>query len=110
DRFLCRGGRDRGRMFAFRPRRSRGGIAPDKKQSNGKRASNHSDIDPGAIFRTASASEMNIFGAFDSFGSELKGPGDDECDWESDRDQRDNQAHDPIWNLQERENLRGNLN
>ena len=85
-------------------------MAPDEKQSNGKRGSNHSDIDPGAIFRTASGGKIDIFRAFDSFRSELKGPGDDECDWESDRDQRDDQAHDPIWDLQERENLGGNLN
>ncbi len=96
-------------MFAFRRRRSRGGIAPDEKQSYRDGGSNHGDIDPGAIFRTASAWEMDIFGALDSFRSELEGPGDNECDWESDRDQRDDQAHHPIWNLQERENLRGNL-
>src|SRR5207253_8362213 len=88
----------------------RGGIAPDEKQSNGKRGSNHSDIDPGTIFRTASGGKIDIFRAFDSFRSELKGPSDDERDRESSRDQYDHQPHDPSWNLQERENLGGNLN
>src|SRR5438445_30853 len=41
---------------------------------------------------------------------ELEGPGDDEGDWECNRDQYDHQPHDPIRNFQERENLRGNLN
>ena len=43
-------------------------------------------------------------------GVKLEGPGDDKRDWESGRDQNDHQPHDPIWNLQEWENLGGNLN
>src|SRR5204863_9408468 len=45
----------------------------------------------------------------DPFRCKLERPGDDERDWESDRDQCDHQPHDPIWNLQEWEDLRSNL-
>jgi hypothetical protein len=54
--------------------------------------------------------KIDIFRPPDSFRRELEGPRDDKRDWESNRDQHDNQPHDPIWNLQEWENLRGDLN
>ena len=97
-------------MSLFHRRRSRGGITPDEKQSHGQGSSNQSDIDPGAIFRTASGEKIDIFGALDSFRRELKSPGDHQCNGESDRDQRNYQPHDPVWNFQEWKNLRGKLN
>ena len=54
--------------------------------------------------------KIDIFRALDSFRRELEGPGDDERDWESSRDQNDDQSHNPGRNLQEWKNLRGNLN
>jgi len=44
------------------------------------------------------------------FRRELECPGENEGNRKADRDQHDHQPHDPIWNLQEREDLRGNLN
>src|SRR6266403_6299473 len=54
--------------------------------------------------------KIDIFRALDAFRRELERPRDDQRDGEADRDQHDHQPYDPIWNLQERENLRGNLN
>src|SRR5947207_13462245 len=50
-----------------------------------------------------------MFGALQSFRRELESPGDHERDRESDRDQQYHQPHNPIWNLQERKNLRRDL-
>src|SRR6476620_9169786 len=49
------------------------------------------------------------FSPFDSFRCEFKSPRDDECDWKANRNDRDNQSHNPIWNLEEWKNLRRDL-
>src|SRR5437763_684830 len=52
---------------------------------------------------------IDIFRAFDSFRSRFKRPRDHERDWKSDCDQHDHQTHNPVWDFQERKDLRRNL-
>ncbi len=82
-----------------------------KNKPTRERGSNNHDKYPGILSRLSRRRrEIDIFSALDSFRRELEGPGDDERDRESSRDQNDDQPHNPGWNLQEWKNLRGNLN
>src|SRR5438105_698581 len=54
--------------------------------------------------------KIDIFRAFDSFWRELEGPGDDERNWESNHNQRNDQAHHPVRYFQERKDLGCDLN
>ena len=51
-----------------------------------------------------------FFGASDSLRSQIEYPRQRECDWKTQHQHEHNQAHRPIWNFEERKNLRGNLN
>src|SRR6478609_6109034 len=56
-----------------------------------------------------SSRRIGGFSPFDSFRCEFKSPRDDECDWKANRNDRDDQPHNPIWNLEEWKNLRRDL-
>ena len=51
-----------------------------------------------------------FFGAPDPLRSQIKYPRQEECDWKTQHQQQHNQAHRPIWNFEERKNLRCDLN
>src|ERR1019366_3044228 len=48
--------------------------------------------------------------ALDSLGGDLERPGKNQRDWETGDQEQDDKAHSPIRNLEERKNLRRNLN
>ena len=61
---------------------------------------------PGSLSRR----KIDIFRALDCFRGELKGPGENERDWKSDHNGEDNQPDRPVRYLEERKNLRRDLN
>src|SRR6478752_3867378 len=84
-------------------------VAADEEQCDGKRSADGGYKNPGVTFRCASGTRGDIFRSLDSFRRQFKCPGDNERDWESDRNHYDDQSHDPVRNLQERKDLRRNL-
>src|SRR4029077_16756006 len=85
-------------------------VAADEEHCDGKRSADGGYINPGATFRCASDTRGDIFRSLDPCRRQFKCPGDNERDWESDRDADDHQSHDPIWNLEEWKDLRRDLN
>ena len=51
-----------------------------------------------------------ILGPFDPGGSDIIGPGQDDCDRKSEDERRDDQPHSPIRDFEKRKNLGSNLN
>src|SRR5690349_2604822 len=84
-------------------------VAADEEQSDGKRSADDGYINPGATFRCASDTRADILRSLDSSRRQFKRPCNNERHWKPDRDQGDDQSHDPVWNFQEWKNLRGDL-
>ena len=74
-----------------------------------KAAPNNCDIDPSVIFELLPAGRTTSSVRLIPSGVSLERRCDNERDWEPDRNHHDYQPHDPTRDLQEGENLRGNL-
>src|SRR6478736_129514 len=66
--------------------------------------------DCGGADRQRGQTSVAFLGAPDSLRSQIEYPRQRECDWKTQHQQQHNQAHRPIWNFEERKNLRCNLN
>ena len=61
------------------------------------------------LWRARQRHRIDIFGSLDPFRSRFKSPRDHQRNWKTDCDQHDHQTNDPVWNFEERKNLRRNL-
>src|SRR4030095_4356319 len=81
-------------------------VAADKEHCDGKRSADDGYINPGATFRCASDTRVDIFRSLDPLRRQFKRPCDNERHWKPARDEDNHRSHDPIWNLEEGKNLR----
>src|SRR5437868_6058804 len=66
--------------------------------------------DCGGADRQRGQTSVAVLGAPDSLRSQIEYPRQRESDWKTQHQHEYNQAHRPIWNFEERKNLRCNLN
>ena len=66
--------------------------------------------DCGGADRQRGQTSVAVLGAPDSLRSQIEYPRQRESDWKTQHQHEHNQAHRPIWNFEERKNLRCNLN
>src|SRR3954452_20902000 len=51
----------------------------------------------------------DVFGALDPFGSQFVGPGEEERDWKTEHENKDDQSGSPVGNVENRKSLGRNL-